>query len=224
MTNQLSPPDEQKMPKRRLFVAGATGAVGQTLLPLAALRKVDVLAHARPRSAGKLADVPLAVLELSEPKLVDVLRGCTTVVQLIGTMRKRFASGDTYESSDIGTTRHLLDAAKACGTVDHFILLSAVGAGSPHGAYFRAKAEAERLVSQSGIPWTTFRPSTFEDRPGTFAPGLRALTRALGLRKYQPIRLAELANAILLSAAERAPLGVALEGSSLWEWVERARG
>ncbi len=210
------------MSTRRLFVAGATGAVGQTLLPLATRLRVDVLAHARPKSAARLGDRAVAAIELSDPKLTEVMRGCTTVVQLIGTMRKRFAAGDTYETSDIGTTRQLVDAAKACGTVDHLVLLSSVGAGSPRGAYLKAKAEAERIVVESGLAYTLFRPSAFEDREGAFMPGMRAITSALGLKKYQPITLKELASAILFAASERAPLGVALEGAALWDVVAKA--
>lgn len=210
------------MTKRTLFIAGATGAVGQTLVPLALHQQADFVAHARPRSAAKLGQVPSAVLELSDPKLVDVLRDRTTVVCLIGTMRKRFAAGDTYESSDIGAVRELLTAAKAAGTVDHFVLLSSVGAGSPRGAYLKAKAEAERLVVVSGIPYTIFRPSAFEDREGAFVPGMRTLTRALGLKKYEPIKLRELAGAILYSSLQHAPLNSILEGASLWELVAKA--
>ena len=210
------------MSKRRLFVAGATGAVGQALMELALKRQVDVLAHARPKSAAKLGDRPVAAIELSDPKLVDAMRGCTTVVQLIGTMRKRFAAGDTYETSDIGTTRLLVDAAKACGTVDHLVLLSSVGAGRPMGAYLKAKAEAERLVTSSGIPFTVFRPSAFEDREGVNVFGMGAITRLLGLKKYEPIKVAQLAGAILFAATERAPLGACLEGASLWDVVAKS--
>jgi hypothetical protein len=53
-------------------------------------------------------------------------------------------------------------------------------------------------------------------------PGMGAITRLLGLKKYEPIKLAQLAGAILWSAMERAPLGVALEGASLWEIVGKA--
>lgn len=209
------------MSERRLFVAGATGAVGQVLLEQATKQHVDVLAHARPASASKLGQRPVAALELTDPKLPEVMRGCTTVVQLIGTMRKRFAAGDTYETSDIGTTRSLVEAAKACGTVDHLVLLSSVGAGSPMGAYLKAKAEAERLVTSSGIPFTIFRPSAFEDREGVHTAGFGAITRLLGLKKYQPIKLQQLAGAILKAAVDRAPLDKALEGAALWDLVPK---
>lgn len=212
------------MSKRRLFVAGATGAVGRTLLSLASEKNVDVLPHVRPKSAAQLDAVPKVVLELSDPKLANAMSGCTTVVQLIGTMRKRFAAGDTYQTSDIDTTQQLLNTAKTCGTVDHIVLLSSIGAGSPRGAYLKAKAEAERLVMNSGIAWTIFRPSAFEDRQGAFFPGMRAITSALGLKKYQPIKLRELAGAILEAATTRAPLSTALEGEALWKLVNQSQG
>lgn len=209
---------------RRLFVAGATGAVGQTLLPLALARHLAVCAHARPASVARLGGLPadaITAIDLGDPALIDHMRGCTTVVQLVGTMRKRFATGDTYETSDIGTTRQLVAAAQRCGTVDHVVLLSSVGAGSPRGPYLQAKAEAERLVVDSGIPYTLLRPSAFEDRAGAFLPGARALTRALGLVRYEPITLRELAGALLQVATDRAPLGVALEGRPLWDVVAK---
>lgn len=211
---------------RRLFVAGATGAVGQTLLPLAKERLVDVVPHARPKSGAKLAAYPnAALLELDDaPALTKALSTCTTVVQLIGTMRHRFTSGDTYETSDIGTTRALVEAAKGAGSIDHFVLLSSTGAGRPMGAYLQAKARAEALVVESGLAYTILRPSAFQDREGIVGMGLaRAVTSALGLRRYQPITLGELASAILHIAMHREPLGVALEGQPLWDVVARAQ-
>ncbi|MEW6430939.1 MAG: NAD(P)H-binding protein [Myxococcota bacterium] len=204
-----------------LFVAGATGAVGRVLVPLAEARGLEVRPHVRPASAAKLSHPRRVVLDLGDPALVDALIGCTTVVSLVGTMRKRFASGDTYETSDVGSARQLVEAGKRAG-VRHFVLLSSVGAGRPVGAYLKAKARAEALVRESGIPFTIFRPSAFEDREGQAMPGVRALTKLLGLASYQPIRLEELAAAIVHVAAMGGPTGVALEGKSLWAVVREA--
>lgn len=207
------------MTPRRIFVAGATGAVGQRFIAQAAQQHADVVPHVRPKSSAKLSHANLVSFELTAPKLVEVLSGCTTVVQLIGTMRKRFAQGDTYETSDIGTTRSLVEAAKAAQNIDHFVLLTSVGADKPRGAYLKAKAEAERLVRESGIPFTIFRPSGFEDRQGVWLPGARAFTRLFGLKRFEPIKLDELASALLRVAVNRAPLGQALEGQPLWDQV-----
>lgn len=211
------------MRTRKLFVAGATGATGRTVLRLASPMAVDLVPHVRPRSAEKVEHPQRAVLELADhPALVEAMRGCTTVLQLIGTMRKRFSSGDTYETSDIGTTRQLVDAAKEAG-VDHLVLLSSVGAGRPVGAYLQAKAEVERIVRESGIDWTIVRPSSFVGEGHRAPPGMSALTRMLGLHTFRPIRMEELAAAILHVAEERAPVGEVLEGRSLWRVVDSAR-
>ncbi|NMO19612.1 NAD(P)H-binding protein [Pyxidicoccus fallax] len=210
---------------RRLFVAGATGATGRNVVRQGLARGVHVTAHLRPKSASsELArDWPhKAVVELTDgDTLAEALRGHTTVLQLIGTMRKRFAAGDTYETSDIGTTRQLVEAAKRAG-VDHLVLLSSVGAGRPVGAYLKAKAEAERLVRDSGIPYTVVRPPAFEGEYHKPIPFLRTLTRLPLLRGMRPIRIEQLAAVLLRVSEQRAPLGAVLEGDSLWAEVSAA--
>jgi uncharacterized protein YbjT (DUF2867 family) len=208
---------------RKLFIAGSTGVTGRALTGLADQRGVSIIPHVRPRPRGAPTDPRAAVLDLSdEPALAAALGDATTVVQLIGTTRKRFASGDTYETSDIATTRQLAAAAGRAGTIDHFVLLSSTGAGRPVGAYLRAKATAELVVRQSGLPFTIFRPSAFVGEGRRPPPGAATLARLLGLRKLQPIGVDELAAAILLVAGERSHLGEVLEGDSLWAVVGAA--
>jgi uncharacterized protein YbjT (DUF2867 family) len=209
------------MRDRLPFVAGSTGAVGRTLVALAREKGIAVVPHVRPRHAS--TDPSVASFELTDrAALASALARTTTIVQLIGTMRRRFASGDTYESSDIGTTAALAEAGREAG-VDHFVLLSSVGAGSPRGAYLKAKARAESIVRDSGIPFTIVRPSSFEGEGHRPPPGMRVVTRALGLRRFEPIRVDDLAATILHVTLERAPLGAVLEGETLWAAVEEAR-
>ena len=207
---------------RRLFVAGATGATGKVLVRLATARGLPIVPHARPaRAARGEAPAGAAIFELGDrPRLVEALRGCTTVLQLIGTVRARFGQGDTYETSDIGTTRELVDAALEAG-IDHFVLLSSVGAGLKLGAYLEAKARAEALVRESGIPFTLARPSMLVGAGRRAPPLFTGLTRLLGLRSLEPITLEQLSQLLLDVAMGRAALGEILEGESLWRWVAK---
>ena len=207
------------MPTPRVFVAGATGATGRTVLSLESKFQVELVPHARAQSASSVSHTRLVSGPLEGDAVAHALKQCTTVMQLIGTMRKRFSKGDTYESSDIGTTRTLVEAAKQAG-VTHFILLSSTGAGSPTGAYLKAKAAAEALVRNSGISFTILRPSAFEDREGAFFPGMRAVTELFGMKKWQPIKLRELASALLQVAEQGGPANAVLEGQSLWDQVK----
>lgn len=208
------------MRPRRLFIAGSTGATGSVLTEEARALGIPNVPHARPKSASKAPGS--ARFELSDTSaLVSALRECTTVLQLIGTMRSRFAAGDTYETSDIGTTRQLVDAGKVAG-VDHLILLSSTGAGKPRGAYFRAKAEAERLCLESGIPATVFRPS-FLDGPGRRAAlWAKVLISPWGPR-WRVMPLEVLSRTMLRVAMDRSHLGGILEGRALWEVVAESK-
>jgi len=207
---------------RVLFVAGASGAVGRALMRIARARGISVVPHFRPHRTRAGEAPPGAVsFDLNEERWLDqALAGCTTVVQLVGTTRARFASGDTYESSDVGTTRVLAESAKRSG-VDHFVLLSSAGAGRPIGAYLRAKARAEALVAESGLAHTVFRPSAFVGEGREAPPGTGLVARLPGLGWLRPVPVETLARGILWVAERREPLGV-LEGASLWAVLEGA--
>lgn len=226
-----------------VFVAGATGATGQVLVPLAHEAGLELRLHVRPATAAKLAaegsplatDARARVLDLGDrDALIAALRGCDAVVSLIGTMKRRFAQGDTYETSDVGTTRALVDAAKAAG-VPRFLLLSSVGAGGG-GAYLQMKGECERIVRESGLSWAVFRPSALaspaKGAAGTHGkrwvpPGATALTAGLRtlpgvgdlVARYGPIPIEVVARAMVRTVATLAPGGEGriVEGAALWE-------
>lgn len=206
-------------------MAGASGATGQTMLALPEAAESPLVPHLRPKTAALNAvDPRSAVFELTDrARLEETLAGCTTVVQLIGTMRRRFSTGDTYETSDIGTTRLLIDAARAT-KIDHVVLLSSVGAGKPTGAYLKAKAQAEQIVLDSGIAATIFRPSAFYGAGHKVPPGAKHLAHWLGLKRYEPIDIRELARTLLHVARRRVAVGEILEGENLWRWVHLANG
>ena len=71
---------------------------------------------------------------------------------------------------DAAMTRTLVDAARRAGR-PHLVFISVVGTdripvvgvGRLTFAYFRAKREAEEIVSASGLPWTTLRATQFYD-------------------------------------------------------------
>lgn len=218
-----------------LFVAGATGATGQVFVPAATAAGLDLRLHVRPHTAPRTplaADPRARILDLDDADALGAaLDGCDAVISLVGTMRSRFASGDTYASSDVGTTEQLVAAARRAG-VARVLLLSSVGAGGA-GAYLQMKGTCERIVRESGLGWTIFRPSALASPPGApvgthgrrwVPPGLTALTA--GLRRtpglgglvatYGAIPLDVLARAMVRVAVEPRD-GAILQGNDLWE-------
>ena len=216
-----------------LFVAGATGATGSVFVPLAE-KEHELRLHVRPQSRERSPlgkDPRAAVLDLSDAAaLTESLVGCDAVLSFVGTMKKRFAAGDTYESSDVGSTTALVNAAKEA-KVPRFLLLSSYGAGGS-GAYLKMKERCERIVQDSGLRWTIFRPSmlvspkdgpagTHGKRPNIAGAGyLFGASKAIpGFRGWaddvRPIPLEVLCRAFL--AVLREPRdGKILLGRELW--------
>jgi uncharacterized protein YbjT (DUF2867 family) len=155
----------------RVFVAGATGATGRVFVPRAIAAGHDVIFHVRPKSASKspLGNSPRArIFDLGDLEAVArALEGCEVVVSFVGTDSKRFAAGDTHESSDLASTRQLVEGARAAN-VPRLLLQSSVGAGGP-GAYLRMKADCEAIVRNSGVRWTVWRPSGLVSATGSSA-------------------------------------------------------
>ncbi len=223
----------------QIFLAGATGATGTELLPLARARGLTVRPHVRPQTAARhpLGKDPDAVVcDLGDAAALEAgVRGCGAIVSLVGTMRSRFGTGDTYESADVGSARQLVAAAVAAG-VPRFLLLSSVGAGGA-GAYLQMKGDCERIVREApGLRWTVFQPSALVSAPDAaghhgrreLLPGMMALgglVRALpGLRgvadDWRAIPIAVLCEAIL-AVLERPRDGEVLLGRDLWALAGR---
>jgi uncharacterized protein YbjT (DUF2867 family) len=198
------------------FVAGATGYTGRALMELFAREKTDWRARPHARVAGKIEGAVVC-----DPRdvaaLTDGLRGCDAVVQLIGTVKARFADGD-YDDIDYGTTVALGEAAKAAG-VPRLLLLSSVGAGSPRGRYLAVKRKTEEWVEKSGLEYTIVRPSMIAGE------GRRA-AQLLGVLMYpipalRGIAVHELARVFLHALERRDQVRKQiLEGKSLWKMLD----
>ena len=198
------------------FVAGATGYTGRALMELFAHETTDWKPRPHARAAGKLEGAVVC-----DPRdvaaLTEGMRGCDAVVQLIGTVRARFAEGD-YEDIDYGTTVALGEAARAAG-VPRLLLLSSVGAGSPRGRYLQVKRKTEAWVEASGLEYTIVRPSFIVGQGRRAAQVLGALTYPLP--SLRGIEVHELARVFLRALERRAEVrNQILEGKSLWRLLK----
>jgi uncharacterized protein YbjT (DUF2867 family) len=221
-----------------VLVAGATGATGTALVPRLRAAGFQVIPHVRPKTAprhplGK--DEDAFVAELGDGQKLDaVMERAQAVVCLVGTMRRRFAAGDTYESSDYLPVVQLAESARRVpsATPRQFVLLSALGARAGNG-YLGWKFKAEEVVRQSGLPHTVLRPSFLDStrsgsqasdgtqrKPPPFTSAvLSAFGHVPGLRgasdDLRPLPIETLCDAIVRILRQGGPQGV-LKGRDLW--------
>jgi uncharacterized protein YbjT (DUF2867 family) len=80
----------------------------------------------------------------------------------------------TSGKGDVATTRTLVRAASRAGS-PHLVYVSIVGVDHlPAWGYSKAKLQAERVVADSGLPWTILRATQFYDY---LLAGLRRMAR-----------------------------------------------
>ena len=187
-----------------ILLTGATGVVGSELLPqlLAEGHEVRVLVR-DPRKLGEhRVDVQIALGDLGDPfSMRHAMRGVDTVIHLAATIRDE--PGGTIEELNGLATVRLLRMAERAGA-ERFVFFSAMGATPfQRTRFFRAKALAERAVTESPIDSTVFAPSIVY-RPGD--PWITLLRRfallpavpvsGSGRADYQPIWARDVARSV----------------------------
>jgi uncharacterized protein YbjT (DUF2867 family) len=136
---------------------------------------------------------------------------------------------------DEDKARNLVRAASRAGT-RHLVYISVVGADRipvvsavdrAMFGYFASKLAAERIVAESGLPWTTLRATQFHDLTLTTAQQMAkmpVIAAPSGFR-FQPIDPAEVAARLVeLALGEPAGLVPDMGGPQVYEVAELLRG
>lgn len=133
-----------------ILVTGPTGKVGQALIDALKAKKAAFKALARSdASAQALEGNGVAVVRGDLANLGAALKGVDALFLLS-------SSADPYPQEAPAVA-----AAKAAG-VKRIVKLSAMGADADSAnGFFRGHARVERLLEESGLAWTSLRPSFF---------------------------------------------------------------
>ena len=129
---------------------GASGLIGTKVVDLLTAEGHDVVAASR----GSGVDV------LTGDGLAEALSGADALVDVVNS--PSFEDDPVMEFFTKSTT-NLVDAAKRAG-VGHYVALSIVGVdGLPDSGYMRAKVVQEKIITESGLPYTIVRATQFAE-------------------------------------------------------------
>jgi len=150
----------------RILVTGGKGGLGRELTPrlLKAGYTVRVMSQgAKPAELPAHVEWAQADIETGSG-LREAVMGADTIIHAATSPFKR------EQQVDVEGTRRVVEAARAAN-VQHFVHMSIVGIERIPMSYYRAKVEAEGIVSSGGAPFTTLRAAQFHSLiDGMFRP------------------------------------------------------
>jgi uncharacterized protein YbjT (DUF2867 family) len=206
-----------------ILIAGATGILGgmitQRLLDEG--KEVRILIrHNSPSeqmaqqgmatSAGSLIEAGAKPVYGDLKDRTSLIEACDGIDFIITTANSAMRGGeDTVDTVDRQGNRNLIEAAQAAG-VKQFIFISFLGANLNHPVpLFKAKAETEVALRESGMPYTILSPNFFMESWIGMAVGIP-------LQAHLPVTLVGEGNRLhsLISVGDVAAFAVAAAGNS----------
>ncbi len=134
----------------KITVVGASGLIGTKVVELLRSERHDVVASSRSSGVDVLTGAGLADALAVADALVDVTNSPSF-------------EADAVMAFFTTSATNLVDAARAAG-VGHYVALSIVGVdGLPDSPYMRAKVAQEKVITESGLPYSIVRATQFAE-------------------------------------------------------------
>ncbi len=193
-------------PLHRVFVTGATGFVGRTVIQ--ALRAEGYVVRCLVRRGSERDLRGVGAIErvegdvLSRQTLEEGMAGCDAVVHLVGIIREHVPTNTTFYRVHVQGTGNVVAAAASVG-VRRYIHMSALGAREgARSRYHQTKWAAEEAVHACSLPWTIVRPSVIYGRGDGFVSLLVWVVRRLPVvplivgGRLQPVPVEQVAQGV----------------------------
>lgn len=198
-----------------ILVTGGTGTLGTHVVQRLHERGYPVRVLSRKARSGA-EGVEYVVGDLAKGSGVDdAVAGADVIVHCASSAR-----------GDAEATQNLVNAANAQKPPPHLVYISIVGVSGIRFGYFQTKLVAEKIVTDSGLPWTLQRATQFFDY---LFGGAKSLTRFpivpvpkdFRVQPIDPIEVAnKLADLALAPPSGRVP---DIGGPEVSTWAEMTR-
>jgi NADH dehydrogenase len=190
-----------------VVVLGGSGFIGRHVCHALVEEGYRVRVATRDRERAKVDLIPLPTVDVSEVDVHDpaalaaFMRGAQAAINLVGVLHQGNGNA-SFEQAHVELTRAVIAACRTerIGRLLHMSALNAAP-GAP-SLYLRTKGEAERLVRESELAWTVFRPSVVFGRGDSFLNLFAQVMRfapivALGCpdARFQPVFVEDVARA-----------------------------
>lgn len=175
-----------------ILVTGGTGTLGRVVAEKLVANGIEVrVLSRRPAPADTLYAWRTGDLHTGAG-IDGAVAGVDAIVHCATTVRR---------GGDVAATRQLVDAVRRAGS-PHLVYISIAGVDRVPLFYYRAKLAAERIVEESGLPWTILRATQFHDLIATMSAAQKWLpvNFAVSGTSFQPVDVRDVADRLVALA------------------------
>lgn len=201
------------MKVNNVCIIGGSGFVGEHIAHLLAAQEINLRVPTRHRERAKsllvLPTADVVEADIHEPAELDqLLVGMEAVINLVGVL-----NGD-FVSTHVELPKKIVAACKH-NNISRLLHVSALNANvNGASAYLRSKGEGEKVITESGLNTTIFKPSVIFGPGDSFLNLFANLARRLPVlplaspnAKLQPISVENVAQIIVSSLSIPATFG-----------------
>ncbi|HEY5736450.1 MAG TPA: NAD-dependent epimerase/dehydratase family protein [Nitrosopumilus sp.] len=188
----------------KIVVTGASGFIAKNLRKYLSEKNVDLISISRNNFKDFKCETKIISKNYDEKNILKKIRNSDAIIHLVGIGKQSI--NEDYDAINTDLTKHILNLGKK-GKIKKIVYLSGLGV-SPNATlgYFISKYNAERLVINSGLDFTIFRPSYIIGKDDLLSKHLKKQMKSgeikiPGSGKYsiQPILISDVVRVIFES-------------------------
>ncbi len=191
----------------QIVITGASGFVAQNLRKYLSEKNIKLISISRNNFKQFKNEQKIVSKNYDESSLFSKIKNSDIMIHLVGIGRQ--STKNDYELINVEFTKHIINLSKKA-KIKKFVFTSGLGVSSNTSlGYFISKYKAEKLIVNSGLNYTIFRPSYIVGKNDLFTKYLKKQIKkgkieipGTGTYSIQPIYINDVVKIILQSVLQ----------------------
>ena len=192
----------------QIVITGASGFIARNLRKYLSEKNIKLISISRNNFKQFKNELKIVSKNYDENSLLPKIQNSDAIIHLVGIGKQSIKTN--FDVVNVEFTKHIINLSKKA-KISKFIFLSGLGVSSNTSlGYFISKYKAERLIVNSGLDYTIFRPSYIVGKNDLLTKYLKKQIKkgkiqipGSGTYKIQPIYINDVVKIFLQSVLQK---------------------
>jgi len=188
----------------QIVITGARGFVARNLRKYLSEKNIKLISISRNDFKQFKNELKIVSKNYDEKSILPKIQNSDAIIHLVGTGKQSIKTD--YNMVNVEFTKHIVNLSKKA-KINKFVFTSGLGvSANTSSGYFISKYKAERLIVNSGLNYTIFRPSYIVGKDDLFTKYLKKQIKkgkieipGSGTYSIQPIHINDVVKILLQS-------------------------